>query len=189
MTLIPGSKLPSPYEVWPAGDSVRVTLVAAVARNRVIGAGGDIPWQLPGEQRRFRDLTIGHVLLMGRKTYDSIGRALPGRTTVVVTRQPGWQPADGPHESVLVTSSLTEALEMAGAIDPEVFVVGGGEIYAEVLPLADRLVITWVDQSPEGDAYFPHVDEAIWRAGHPEDHGEWSIVHYERSPSVAKKIR
>jgi dihydrofolate reductase len=165
-----------------------VTLVAAVGSNRVIGHDGGIPWSLPGEQKRFKDLTIGHVLVMGRKTYDSIGRPLPGRTTVVITRQADWRPADGVHDRVLVAPSLPAALRLAMQIDDEVFVVGGGEIYAAAIADADRLVITWVEQSPDGDAYFPLLDEDVWRAHRREDYAGWSIVHYERNTANEKKL-
>jgi dihydrofolate reductase len=165
-----------------------ITLVAAVARNGVIGDGPDIPWHLPGEQRRFKELTIGHALVMGRKTYESIARPLPGRTTVVVTRQPGWRPADGPHPSVLVAGSLEQALRAAAEFDDQIFVVGGGEVYAEAMPYADRLVITWVDLDPDGDAYFPALDDHAWIQVDTEDHELWSIAHYERSAEPTKKI-
>jgi dihydrofolate reductase len=169
-------------------DNSTVTLVAAVARNGVIGNGPDIPWHLPGEQRLFKELTTGHVLVMGRKTYDSIGRPLPGRTTVVVTRHADWQPVGGRPESVLVAGSVDEALTLAAAVDDQVFVVGGGEIYRAAMSLADRLVITWVDLEPEGDAYFPTVDETEWTGVEQEHHDAWSVVHYERSAQKAKKV-
>jgi dihydrofolate reductase len=139
---------------------VPVTIVAAVARNGVIGADGGLPWQLPGDLRRFKELTLGHVLVMGRRTYESIGRPLPGRTTVVVTRDPGW---DAGHAEVLVARSVPEALDAAAAIDGEVFVVGGAQVYAAALPLADRLELTWVDGEPAGDTHFPEVDWGRWQ--------------------------
>jgi dihydrofolate reductase len=158
-----------------------ITLVAAVARNHVIGAAGAIPWRLPGEQARFKALTIGHVLVMGRLTYDSIGRPLPGRTTVVVTRQAGWQPPGGPFEQVLVAHDVAAALRIAADVDDEVFVVGGGEIYREAMPVADRLVISWVDQEPPGDAYFPGVDGEVWTRVRAEPGEGYEIVEYVRA--------
>src|SRR4029453_12884092 len=125
-----------------------VTSLAAVARNGVIGAGGGLPWYLPDELRRFKGRTIGHVLVMGRRTFESIGRPLPGRTTVVVTRQPDWH-VDS--ELVMKAASLSEALAMAAALGDDVFVVGGAEVYAAALPLADRLELTHVDAEPDGD--------------------------------------
>ena len=155
-----------------------VTLVAAIARNGVIGADGGIPWHLPDDQRRFKELTIGHVLVMGRVTYESIGRPLPGRTTVVVTRSAGWGAGD---DGVLVAPSVTEALALAATVDEEVFVVGGTRVYEEALPVADRLELTWVDAEPEGDAWFPAVDWAAWREVARDEHEGWSGVSYARA--------
>ena len=155
-----------------------VTLVAAVARNGVIGADGGIPWHLPGEQRRFKELTLGHVLVMGRLTYESIGRPLPGRTTVVVTRTAGWSAND---DGVLVAPGVSEAIALAATVDEEVFVVGGSRVYAEALPLADRLELTWVDAEPEGDARFPEVDWGAWREVARQEHEGWAAVTYERA--------
>jgi len=137
--------------------SQRVVLVAAVARNRVIGDGPDIPWRIPGEQAEFKRLTMGHVLVMGRTTYESIGRPLPGRTTIVLTRDRSWS-ADG----VLVAHDLDEALATARAYDGDVFVVGGAQVYAEALPLADEQVISEIPLEPEGDAFYPDFDRAAW---------------------------
>jgi dihydrofolate reductase len=135
----------------------RVVLVAAVARNGVIGNGPDIPWKLPGEQRLFKELTMGHVLLMGRTTYESIGRPLPGRTTIVLTRSPTWS-ADG----VLVAHDLPVALALADTVDGDVMVAGGGEVYAAALPLADEQVLSEVGLAPEGDAFYPAYDAGEW---------------------------
>jgi dihydrofolate reductase len=154
-----------------------ITLVAAVARNGVIGAGGGIPWHLPGEQRLFKELTLGHVLVMGRRTYESIGRPLPERTTIVVTRQSGWKAVD---PGVLVASSVPEALERASSIDDEVFVVGGTQVYADALRFADRLAMTFVDAEPEGDTFFPDVDWSQWRETSRREGDGWTHVTYER---------
>jgi dihydrofolate reductase len=157
---------------------VTVTLVAAVARNGVIGADGGIPWHLPDDQRRFKELTLGHVLVMGRLTYESIGRPLPGRTTVVVTRTAGWSAGD---DGVLVAPGVPEAIALAATVDDEVFVVGGSRVYAEALPLADRLELTWVEAEPEGDARFPAVDWDAWREVAWEEHEGWAAATYERA--------
>jgi len=154
-----------------------VTIVAAVARNGVIGVGGGLPWHLPDDLRRFKELTLGHALVMGRRTYESIGRPLPGRTTVVVTRTPGWQP--GSNE-VHVARSLPEALETAAATDGEVFVVGGARVYAEALPLADRLELTLVEAEPDGDTRFPEIDWSAWQERRREAGDGVSYVTYER---------
>jgi dihydrofolate reductase len=137
-----------------------VTIVAAVARNGVIGVDGGLPWQLPDDLRRFKELTMGHVLVMGRKTYESIGHPLPGRTTVVVTRQEDWSAGE---DEVIRARDVAGALALAGEIDDEVFVVGGGQVYEDALPLADRLELTHVAAEPAGDTYFPAVDWSEWR--------------------------
>ena len=134
-----------------------VVLVAAVADNGVIGAHGQLPWHLPEDLAHFRRVTTGHTLIMGRKTYESIGRPLPRRTNVVVTRQPGWS-ADG----VLVAPGLGEALDLAAEHEGDAMVIGGGQVYALAMPLADRQVLTEVHQSPEGDASYPPFDRSEW---------------------------
>ena len=155
-----------------------VSIVAAVARNGVIGAGGGLPWHLPDELRLFKETTMGHVLVMGRRTYESVGRPLPGRTTVVVTRTPDGSPG---ADEVLVVQGVDEALGRARAIDDEVFVVGGGELYEAALPHADRLLLTLVDQEPEGDTTFPEVDWDAWTETEREPGDGWVRVTYERS--------
>jgi dihydrofolate reductase len=137
----------------------RIVMVAAVARNRVIGHGPDIPWRVPGEQAEFKRLTTGHTLLMGRTTYESIGRPLPGRTTIVLTRDPSWS-ADG----VLVAHSLTDALARAALLPGEVIVAGGARLYADAMPLASEQIISEVPLEPEGDAFYPEIDPAVWEA-------------------------
>ena len=153
-----------------------VSLVAAVGRNGVIGRDGGLPWPRTGDQVHFKALTLDHVLVMGRRTYESIGRPLPRRTSVVVTRQPNWSGADG----VLVAHDIASALEVAAAVDDEVFVVGGAEVYAATLPYADRLVLTEVDQEPEGDTFFPSYDRSAWREANRDEHEGFAIVTYER---------
>ena len=160
----------------PLGTAT-VSLIAAVAANGVIGRDGDIPWRLPGEQKLFKARTVGHVLVMGRRTYESIGRPLPDRTTIVVTRQPGWH-ADG----VLTAGSVPEALARGAELDDEVFVAGGQEIYREALPVADRLVISRVDARPDGDTVFPPVDWAAWQELSREPKDGFEVVTYERHP-------
>jgi dihydrofolate reductase len=132
---------------------VRISLIAAMARNRVIGIENRLPWNLPEDLKRFRALTTGRPIVMGRKTYESIGRPLPNRENRIVTRQQGWS-APG----VKVFASLFEALSAPvaeGLNSDEMFVIGGGEIYRQALPLVDRLYLTVIDQDFEGDAYFP----------------------------------
>ena len=154
-----------------------ITIVAAVARNGVIGIDGGLPWHLPDDLRRFKELTLGHVLVMGRKTYESIGHSLPGRATIVVTRNPSWDPGSA---EVRVAGSVSEAIEAAASLEREVFVVGGGEVYAEALALADRLELTWVDAEPDGDTRFPEVDWDEWRELRREHAEEVAYASYER---------
>lgn len=128
-----------------------------MARNGVIGARGSIPWHLPDELKRFRSITMGHHIIMGRKTWESIGRPLPGRTSVVVTRQAGYR-APG----AIVAHSLDEAIE-ACRDDEEIFVIGGAELYLQALPRADRLYLTVVDADIQGDTRMPDLEVASWR--------------------------
>lgn len=145
---------------------MRVSLIAAMAANRVIGLGNDLPWRLPADMRRFKALTMGHTLIMGRKTYDSVGYPLPGRRTVVITRQPGWK-----AEGVEVVHSLEESLKAAERLDGgEVLVAGGGEIFREALPRADRIYLTRIEQDFPGDTFFPELDAAAWRIVEQEHH-------------------
>ena len=137
-----------------------VELVVAVAANGVIGAEGDMPWRLSTDLRRFKEITMGGVLVMGRRTFDSIGRPLPGRTTVVVTRDRTWA-----HEGVHVAHGVEEALDLARTLAGEdgVFVVGGGEIYRQAMPFVTRAHITTVHAEPAGDTRFEGADGAGWR--------------------------
>lgn len=145
---------------------MKITLIAAMASNRVIGKDNDVPWKLPPDLKRFQRLTMGHVLLMGRKTYESVGRPLPGRTNLVVTRQEGFAP-----EGVHVARSLEEALVWAKQTgESELFVAGGAEIYRQTLPVADRLQLTRIEEEFPGDAYFPEYDETEWVLVEREDH-------------------
>jgi len=152
----------------------RITLIAAVARNGVIGLDGAMPWHLPDELAHFKATTMGHALVMGRRTFEGIGRVLPGRRTIVVTRDPSWQ-----HPGVEVAHSFAEAVSLAGPAD-EVFVAGGAQIYAEAMPYAHRMLVTEVDASPEGDTWFPQWPRADWREDEREPHEGWSRVVYER---------
>lgn len=153
----------------------RVTLIAAVGSNGVIGSGDAMPWHLPEDFAFFKRTTMGHAMLMGRRTFDSIGRALPGRRTIVITHQQRWS-----HLGVETAHSLAEALALAGPAD-EVFVCGGGQVYAEAMPLAGRLLVTEVDQAPAGDVTFPEIDPGVWRETSRELRDGFAWVSYERS--------
>ena len=150
--------------------------IAAVARNRVIGAGNDIPWRIPEDWARFKRLTMGQVLIMGRKTYDSIGRPLPGRTTFVITRDEKWRAA-----GVRAVPLLEKAFAEANALGPEtIFVAGGGETYRAAWERLTRLEITEVDQEPAGEITFPAIDPGEWRVIGREEHDGYSFVSYRR---------
>lgn len=139
---------------------MKLSLVAAVSENGVIGSGGAIPWKLRDEQQAVKALTVGHCLIMGRKTWESIGRPLPERTSIVITRQPEFVV---PFDSVIVVSDFDAALAAAEELaDDEAFVFGGAEIYELALPRADRVYLTCVHVELEGDVMFPDFDESEW---------------------------
>ncbi|SDU26029.1 dihydrofolate reductase [Stappia sp. ES.058] len=171
----------------PTPSAPALVLVAAVAENGVIGAKGDMPWRLSSDLKRFKRLTLGHPMIMGRKTFESIGRPLPGRTTIVVTRDPSWA-RDGVVTAPSLEAAIERAAEIAAADGVDaVMVVGGGEIYAATLPRADRLEITQVHASPDGDAHFPHIDEHVWQETAretpergPKDNADVTFLTYRR---------
>ncbi|MCU0819066.1 MAG: dihydrofolate reductase [Beijerinckiaceae bacterium] len=140
-----------------------IVLIAAQAKNRVIGDDNQLIWRLKSDLKHFRALTMGHPVILGRKTYDSIGKPLPGRSMIVLTRDPAWQ-ADGVRVAHSEGEALAIAREEAEKLGVKaVFVAGGGEIYRLFLPLAQRLEITEVDLEPAGDATFPPIETALWR--------------------------
>lgn len=142
--------------------SAAITLVVAVGENGVIGVGGRLPWRMKADLKRFRALTMGKPIIMGRKTLDEIGRVLDGRDVIVVTRKPGAA-IEGAFVAASLDAALAIARERAAArgVD-EICIVGGGEIYRQAMPLADRLRVTHVAASPKGDAYFPPIAAAEW---------------------------
>jgi dihydrofolate reductase len=163
-----------------AGKRV-VALIVAMSRDGVIGANGRLPWRIPAELQRFKTLTMGHHIVMGRKTWESIGRLLPGRTTIVVSRNPGLR-----IEGALVVASLEQALA-AAAGDSEIFVIGGADMFRLALPHADRIYLTTVDIECAGDTFMPAVDWSQWRRLRHESHAAeaatpgWVLEIYERS--------
>ena len=161
---------------------MKVSIIVATADNRVIGLDNDLPWHLSADLKRFKRLTMGHHLIMGRKTFEAIGRALPGRSMVVISRGKPDLP-----EGVARASSLDEAIEQArSAGDTEAFVAGGAQIYALALPIADRLYLTRIRRSFPGDAHFPEMQEDQWRLLERQDHiadpggMSYSFLNYER---------
>jgi dihydrofolate reductase len=136
----------------------RLSIIAAVARNGIIGRDGGLPWRLSSDLKRFKRLTMGNTMIMGRKTFESIGRLLPGRHTVVLTRQVDWTFA-----GATVCASLPTALSLEHLAGDEVFVIGGAQLYETALPIADRLYLTRVENDVDGDTRFPEWNEADWR--------------------------
>ena len=161
-------------DVTSTAGATRVFLVAAVAANGIIGAGNRMPWHLP------EDLTLGHPVIMGRKTHESIGKPLPGRENIVISRKPGLE-----IPGVSVASSLEGALALCLG-EPVVFVIGGGEIYRAALPLADGIVLTEIGQAFDGDTKFPDWDRAAFRESQRQSHTSadglpYDFVLYERT--------
>jgi dihydrofolate reductase len=158
-----------------------ITLIAAVAANRVIGRGGRLPWRIPDDLERFKRITMGHPLIMGRRTFESLGRALPGRAHVVLTRDPAWR-AEGCHSARTAEEALAAAAAAPGA--EQVFVIGGASVFALFLPLARRMLITWVDAEVAGDVRFPEPRWEEWRALSTEPGAAGPLPHrfvdYER---------
>jgi dihydrofolate reductase len=167
---------------------MKIALIAAVALNRVIGRDNQLLWRIKTDLRHFRDLTLAKPVIMGRKTFESIGRPLPGRDNIVLTRD-----AEFSGDGIFTVRTLDEAFEKAHALGKisgakEIMVAGGGDIYAQTMDRADRLYITEVDLSPEGDAFFPEISLKIWkekrREPHvrgPDDDAAYAFVDYEKA--------
>ena len=134
-----------------------ISIIVAMAQNRVIGRGGNLPWHISADLKRFKELTMGHAIIMGRKTYESIGRPLPGRRSIVISRQKDYAQA-----GVEVVGSLADALERSSE-DEETFVIGGSSIYLLALPLTRRIYVTEIDAHVEGDVCFPNIDFGKWQ--------------------------
>jgi dihydrofolate reductase len=157
----------------------KLSVIVAIAKDGVIGVNNTLPWHLPEDLKRFRALTMGHHIIMGRKTYDSLGRLLPGRTTVIVTRNRDYQ-----MEGALIANSLKQAIALCHH-DDEVFLIGGAELYQAGLDLADKLYITEIDLAVAGDAHFPPLDMEQWQETTREAHVsekdlKFNYLTYER---------
>ena len=162
---------------------MRIALIAAMAENRVIGRENRLPWRLPADLRRFKSLTMGKPVIMGRKTYESIGKPLPGRSNIVVTRDPDYR-----AQGCRVVHSLEQALEAAAGHD-EVMVIGGAELYRQTLERAERTYLTMVKAELDGDALFPQIETRHWRELERESHRadekneyDYDFVTLERVP-------
>lgn len=163
---------------------MKISLIAALAKNNVIGKENDLVWRLPVDFKRFKSITSGHYILMGRKTFESLGKPLPNRTHLVVTRNKNYTVPEGHY----VFQTVEEAFIFASKLQTDtLYVIGGGEIYNQTINLADELLLTEVDVSPEGDTYFPEFNREEWketfREFHPKDEKHqysFSFVNYER---------
>jgi dihydrofolate reductase len=161
-----------------------LSLVVAASSNNVIGRDGGLPWHLPDDLRHFKRLTTGKPVIMGRNTFESIGRPLPDRRNIVMTRDPGYV-ADGCE----VVSSIGDAVDLVAG-EPEAMIIGGGQVYRDFLPLADRIYLTRVQAEVEGDTFFPEIDETTWRMVSSEHHAaddrhqhEFDMIVFERRRS------
>ena len=160
----------------------KISIIVAMAKNRVIGADNIIPWKLSGDLKMFKQITMGHHLIMGRKTWESIGRPLPGRTTVIVTRQRNYA-ASG----ALVADSLDTAIVACGN-DEEIFVIGGAQLFAAVLPRADRIYLTQVDIEINGDTWMPEFDLTQWQLHRSETYSADEHNQYEYLFAIYDRI-
>lgn len=134
-----------------------VTIVVAMGEKNEIGSNNQLLWHLPKDLKHFKDLTSGHPVIMGRKTYESIGKPLPNRTNIVISRQKDWF-----EEGILIVGSIKEAVKFARKIDEEVFIIGGGNIYEQTMDITDKLEVTLVKADLEADTFFPEIDNKIW---------------------------
>jgi len=142
----------------------KASLIVAASENGVIGNSGDLPWRLSADLKRFKQLTMGHAMIMGRKTFESIGRLLPGRTTIIVTRQSGYE-----FPGALIAGGVSQAIEMSG-IDERPFITGGAEIYRVALPLVEKIYLTRVHVDVDGDTYLTGIDWTQWKRVESEPH-------------------
>ena len=142
-----------------------ITLIVAMGKNREIGKENQLLWHLPKDLKHFKELTSGHPIIMGRKTYESIGKPLPNRTNIVISRKNDWF-----EEGILIVGSIKEAVKFAKKIDEEVFVIGGGNIYEQTIDLADKLEVTLVDAELGADTFFPKINEKVWQKTNEEYH-------------------
>jgi dihydrofolate reductase len=164
---------------------LRISIISALARNRTIGLDNAMPWRLPEDLKRFRRLTMGHAVIMGRKTFESIGTPLSGRNNIVISRSREWS-----RPGCVVVHTLEAALAAAGR-SSDVFVIGGAQIYALALPHAQRLHMTEIERDFDGDAFFPEFDRSLWREVSREPHAaggnesfDYAFVDYERKATA-----
>ena len=156
-----------------------ISIVVAVSENQVIGKDNKLLWRLSNDMKFFKNLTMGGVLIMGRKTFESIGKPLPGRTNIVITRQKDWK-----AEQVIVSENIEDGIKRGNEISEHIFIIGGGEIYRQTLNVADRIYLTRVHISLEGDTFFQDVDEGKWHLQDKQDHAADEKNEYAHSIEV-----
>jgi dihydrofolate reductase len=159
-----------------------ISLICATSQNGVIGLNNRLPWHLPADLAHFKKLTMGHHILMGRRTYQSIGRPLPGRTNVVITRQKDFQ-----AEGCLMAHSVEQAIALCHK-DDEIFVIGGAEIYQQTLPVADKIYLTIIHQDFEGDTFLFEIDKTVWQETSREDFAPDEKNKYRYSFITLEKV-
>jgi dihydrofolate reductase len=162
---------------------MKISLIVAMSSNRAIGLDGQMPWHLSADLKRFKQITMGHPIIMGRLTFEAIGRPLPGRTNIIVSRNPSYQ-----QESCVVVDSIDAAINYGCRLADEVFVIGGATLYEATLPLADSLYITQINQDFEGDTFFPDFDTNDWTEVEREDVVDDANVSFTYSFFRLKKI-
>lgn len=160
-----------------------ITIIAAIGNKNALGKDNQLLWKLPKDLKHFKTLTENHPVVMGRKTYESIGKALPNRTNIVVSRKENWF-----QEGILIVSTLKEALKFAKKINEDFFVIGGGEIYKQTMDAAEKLEITKVDGDFEADTFFPKIDSKIWKKTNEECHSKDDKNDYDFCFQTFEKI-
>ncbi|MEP7169439.1 MAG: dihydrofolate reductase [Bacteroidota bacterium] len=157
------------------------SIIVATGENRVIGKNNQLIWHLPADLKRFKQLTMGHAMIMGRKTFESIGRALPGRTTIIVTRQKDFK-----KENCLIANSLESAIELCKN-DSEIFIIGGAQIFEKAIPLTNKIYLTQIHMTFDGDVFFPELEKEKWKITFQENHKtdeknlyDYSFINYEK---------
>jgi dihydrofolate reductase len=162
---------------------MKISLIVAMASNRAIGLNNQMPWHLSADLKRFKQITMGHPIIMGRLTFEAIGRPLPGRTNIIVSRNPAYK-----QEGCVIVDSVEAAINQACRLADEVFVIGGSTLYEASLPIAGTLYITQINQDFEGDTFFPALDESCWVELEREDVVDDPLVSFSYSFLILQKI-
>lgn len=160
------------------------TIVVAMGEKNEIGADNQLLWHLPKDLKHFKDLTSGHPIIMGRKTYESIGKALPNRTNIVISRKKNWF-----EEGILIVGSIKEAVKFAKKIDDNVFIIGGGNVYEQTMEIADKLEVTLVKAELKADTFFPKIDPKVWKLSEDIFHEKDDKNQYDFSFQTYEKIK